>query len=965
MANGVLEAQKMLTKLGYTLGPIDGVYGGKTKRALENYYNDNNKNYDGKLDKNEIAELKTSIRAYDASPPKLKKFKHIQHARYSKHIATQFRTLKVNENFKLIDDFNTFMAFHKRLKGSMPDNEGSFYYASEVQKMNFDFCVDDYIFTTSNRSNPLMTPAHAVSNCTRMLSQKFLNNPQDGINNYRKILLGWLEHGIVHNPNKFGAMLPENSMAYWNFGVSVNVPNILTHYAVYHKLYDFDQYIHQRIIQMGEAYYTQWDYYPLITRSGPFMEKLCNLKSQYKVVIGSNDHCGTFTLIMATGGIYFGLEFNKQLVFDTGVRNLEIVLATLNKDAVYTAQAARGICALGYMKEFAPNFDLIHYALYKAFGIDFVNVKNINGVTPAEVYLKTWEIAHDPLETVVKYWNGFDQMGCSRNGKNQAAMVAELKKRPDSFKDFWNGFNYEDFVLSSPILAKQVFEDVWIEMDRSHRLSDKSMSDITVSGNYLPGINPYLLQFALGNFEDERRKYAEEHKKKIAEQREQEKAERLKRREILHSYDGIYKVKIGQYFDVINGQAYQDLGSILFALERAQPKLDENNILYDALGLEEINFSLDYNGDLIVSGQAVDAKTLERRCVYLFGSLKSNEKLYPKSSQNCYVHEQRFSMKFEKISDNTSLTPLEQIDLNELDGNYDVQWFMTNMNSNERKLQAKDILTLSNGKGVFLGDDPDKQPSSDLRKKLSVQYNVDGEIIILGRLDLFEKTDVKNWYTSGEISAMNKTVLTSIWGFGDKIELVIERRQVNNIPKLIKSENTDFIYGDDYIFDDKTGSYQLNRRSSVTKIQQMDWSLRVNSDNEKLFGGDVEYRTNKNAFDATWIDLSIKRNAKGGQDLKIAFQLEAGIFSDFAELLSPMKKKCGFFSEMPDDSLIVPVKTINLTELELFTCHIEYLKKELDENGFEILRDRVDTAISLIQALNLPKEYIELLNVLD
>ena len=33
----VLEAQKMLTKLGYDLGKIDGVYGRKTKAAIEEF----------------------------------------------------------------------------------------------------------------------------------------------------------------------------------------------------------------------------------------------------------------------------------------------------------------------------------------------------------------------------------------------------------------------------------------------------------------------------------------------------------------------------------------------------------------------------------------------------------------------------------------------------------------------------------------------------------------------------------------------------------------------------------------------------------------------------------------------------------------------------------------------------------------------------------------------------------------
>ena len=57
---------------------------------------------------------------------------------------------------------------------------------------------------------------------------------------------------------------------------------------------------------------------------------------------------------------------------------------------------------------------------------------------------------------------------------------------------------------------------------------------------------------------------------------------------------------------------------------------------------------------------------------------------------------------------------------------------------------------------MFEGNEPNKQPSSELRKELSVQYNANGEIIILGRIDLFEKVDVKQWYASGKIHPKKK-----------------------------------------------------------------------------------------------------------------------------------------------------------------------------------------------------------------
>ena len=38
-ANIVEQAQRLLTQLGYNVGVIDGLYGGKTERALTDFYN--------------------------------------------------------------------------------------------------------------------------------------------------------------------------------------------------------------------------------------------------------------------------------------------------------------------------------------------------------------------------------------------------------------------------------------------------------------------------------------------------------------------------------------------------------------------------------------------------------------------------------------------------------------------------------------------------------------------------------------------------------------------------------------------------------------------------------------------------------------------------------------------------------------------------------------------------------------
>ena len=63
MSDTVSSAQRMLNQLGYNAGAVDGSYGGKTRTALEKFYADNGSSYDGKLDANEVADLRSSISA--------------------------------------------------------------------------------------------------------------------------------------------------------------------------------------------------------------------------------------------------------------------------------------------------------------------------------------------------------------------------------------------------------------------------------------------------------------------------------------------------------------------------------------------------------------------------------------------------------------------------------------------------------------------------------------------------------------------------------------------------------------------------------------------------------------------------------------------------------------------------------------------------------------------------------------
>ena len=55
--NIVFKAQRFLNILGYDAGIVDGLYGGKTKLALEEFYSDRNQSYGGKLEQKDIDAL--------------------------------------------------------------------------------------------------------------------------------------------------------------------------------------------------------------------------------------------------------------------------------------------------------------------------------------------------------------------------------------------------------------------------------------------------------------------------------------------------------------------------------------------------------------------------------------------------------------------------------------------------------------------------------------------------------------------------------------------------------------------------------------------------------------------------------------------------------------------------------------------------------------------------------------------
>ena len=110
-------------------------------------------------------------------------------------------------------------------------------------------------------------------------------------------------------------------------------------------------------------------------------------------------------------------------------------------------------------------------------------------------------------------------------------------------------------------------------------------------------------------------------------------------------------------------------------------------------------------------------------------------------------------------------------------------------------------------------------------------------------------------------------------------------------------------------------------------------------------------------FEIWWESIPKNGIDKIPQNIKIGFVIEERSFPNFAEPFSKSKSECGVFEDMADDSFIIPLKTKNISELELFDCHVKVLQENLNEDDFDILKDRINTAISLIDTIEITNKY--------
>ncbi|MGC6517734.1 MAG: hypothetical protein ACON49_06870 [Candidatus Puniceispirillaceae bacterium] len=427
-----------------------------------------------------------------------------QYETYKDLIATPLRDFKVYDAFTLVDDWQSFMSYHDAyISGNWDDTRGQADWEIRNQGMDPNKCqVSLSNFTTEAAPDRWRNEYEkAAGKCLNILFGRFYDNPNTGITALADILLHWDEGKVLKTMNARQQDMPDNLVTDLTYAVMTTVGNFMAHYALYHNLYSFSDEQHAKIEAMLTDFVRDYDYYATFRQAGPYYEILCDLAAPLGKVIekGTNDHCGSFNSRIATGATLYGLEFGNQLIYDFGVRKLEITLATIDELGGYSAHMGRGMLALGYAIQLVAPMEQLSYAFTKAFDFDLVKMKNHNGSSLEDYYLGLYRFAHDPVSF------GDTYTLTDRRGGNFYEQIKIIRKRPKAYKNVWESFDLIDFYILGGSLAKKHFPK---QAERYHlpglemRYAGCCINHSTqIMTSHVVGFNPYVLRDATGSWQ--------------------------------------------------------------------------------------------------------------------------------------------------------------------------------------------------------------------------------------------------------------------------------------------------------------------------------------------------------------------------------------------------------------------------------------------------------------------------------
>ena len=440
MSNDVVKTQKMLNQLGYNAGPVDGAYGGKTKRALEKFYTALGSIYDGKLDANEFIDLNAAMEGMEhesQNKPKakptnpgfvLKKYrtKLIQPVINSRHFAhyktSQLRNVKIPKDFDFVDE--------RRLRFLMDKGEYRIYarqwanqYSRNGDRYQADGCknvLQHFLMSNDNKPVQLYTRDgkklmvlnngnhERMNSCQNSVPMLMHQDYKFAINELSDIIL----HHATYQNVREGYLPPKggvNHMQYQKY-------NLMAYTA------EFYSYFRDMMPLTLQEHEVIKDYFDTVFAGNMFhtqeRREQCDINNPSRNASQKNTYnaphgigingCGSYAFKMVNASLLYSISTNNSVLFEQAKKNATHMLGSFDDEGIQTAQASRGAMAWGYHTDVTINLSYMAEIFY-SIGYDFYEHKMPrSGIKVKDVMFKHWEAINDHtvLSKYAKYNKG-------------------------------------------------------------------------------------------------------------------------------------------------------------------------------------------------------------------------------------------------------------------------------------------------------------------------------------------------------------------------------------------------------------------------------------------------------------------------------------------------------------------------------------------------------------------------------
>ena len=427
MSNDVVKTQKMLNQLGYNAGPVDGAYGGKTKRALEKFYTALGSIYDGKLDANEFIDLNAAMEGMEhesQNKPKakptnpgfvLKKYrtKLIQPVINGRHFAhyksSQLRNVKIPKDFDFVDE--------RRLRFLMDKGEYRIYakqwanqYSRNGRRYQADGCknvLQHFLMSNDNKPVQLYTRDgkklmvlnngnhERMNSCQNSVPMLMHQDYKFAINELSDIIL----HHATYQNVREGYLPPKSGINHMQYQKYYLMSYTAEFYAYFKDLMPLTLQEHEVIkdyfdtIFSGNMFHTQ-ERREQCDINNP--SRNASQKNTYNAPhgIGING-CGSYAFKMVNASLLYSISINNSVLFEQAKKNATHMLGSFDNQGIQTAQASRGAMAWGYHTDVTINLSYMAEIFY-SIGYDFYEHKMPrSGIKVKDVMFKHWEVVND------------------------------------------------------------------------------------------------------------------------------------------------------------------------------------------------------------------------------------------------------------------------------------------------------------------------------------------------------------------------------------------------------------------------------------------------------------------------------------------------------------------------------------------------------------------------------------------